>query len=174
MILDSDERVSNDIKKEIKSIITKPHNNYNAYLIPYQNHVFGKPVYWGGEDYKQIKLFLRCKGSVDLFPIHEDVHVYGKIGELNGLIEHYSYRTIRQLFSKFTLYAKIAAQEKYKKGEKASIKSLIFNGLHMFWARYIKDHGYRDGWRGFVLASAFAYMEQMTYFYVSALQLREK
>ena len=168
LILDSDERVSSKLRKETKAIVAPGHdesckNNIKGYRISYQNYVFGGPVYWGGERYSKVRLFRREYGRVTVVPLHEEVIVQGKIGTLQGIIRHYSFRTPQQLFCKFTNYAKIACQQKRRQGETLSIKKLFFFGPHMFWARYVKEGGYKDGWRGIILASAFAYMEGLTY-----------
>lgn len=160
LVLDSDERVSKELYKEIKKINDK---TIHGYRIPYQNYVFGKPVYYGGEKYSKIRLFQKNKGTIDPIPLHEEVRVKGKVGALQGVLHHHSYRSLRQLFFKFTSYACIAAGEKQKNKEHVTFAKLFLYAPHMFWARFIKEQGFRDGWRGFVLAFAFAYMEGLTY-----------
>ncbi len=161
LILDADERLSGELREEMgrledgKAGRKKP----IAYKICYQNYVFGKPVYYGGEKYAKVRLFKNGFGRVREMPLHEEIEIRGKVGELKGSIHHQSYRSPAQLFSKFTAYARIAAQEQ----KTVSPKKLFFYGPHMLWARFVKEEGYRDGWRGFVLALAFAYMETLTY-----------
>ncbi len=46
------------------------------------------------------------------------------------------------------------------------LKQLFLYGPHMVWARFIKEKGYKDGWRGLVLALAFGYMEGLTYWFL--------
>jgi hypothetical protein len=96
-------------------------------------------------------------------PIHEEVVVRGKIGKLTGVIHHYSYRTPWQVLTKFTRYAWLVATEKQKAGERVTLKKLFLYGPHMFWARCIEEEGWRDGWRGVILAKYFGYMEGLTY-----------
>lgn len=159
-------------KKEGNHVVQE--NTIVGYKIPYQNYVFGKPVYYGGEKYSKIRLFRRGFGRVTPEPLHEEVVVNGPVGQLHGVIHHYSYRTPRQLFSKFTKYASIAAREKYKRSERITLRLLLLNGPHMFWARFIKNQGYKDGWRGLVLALAFGYMEGLTYWILAYRQLVAK
>ncbi len=165
LVLDSDERLSVDLRNEIQKILkySKMSRRIAGYNITYQNYVFGKPVYYGGEQYGKIRLFRRGKGKVDPLPIHEEIQTKGDIGELHGVLYHHSYRSLGPLFSKFTHYALEASKEKQKNGEGFTLAKLFFYGPHMFWARYIKEKGYKDGWRGFILAFAFAYMEGLTY-----------
>ena len=200
LVLDADERVSPKLAQEIRRItnhhkIMHVHKNVIgrsdgltvAYRIPYQNYVFGKPVFWGGEKYAKVRLFRKGFAKISLEPLHEDVIIKTEksgfrlkgrndnfIGELKGIIHHHSYRSPWQLFVKFTRYAWIAAgeiREKEKerrldsrfRGNDTTLKKLFLYSPHMVWARYIKEKGYKDGWRGLVLALAFGYMEGLTY-----------
>lgn len=165
LLLDDDEFPDDLLIKEIITKIrySKESPTVSGYIIPYQNYFFGEPMMWGGEQYSKIRLFKKNKANIDLFPLHEEVHVQGNLSQISGKIHHYSYRTFGQLFGKFSRYAWVAAGEKVKAKESVTLKKLFLYGPHMFWARFIKDQGYRDGWRGFTLAFAFMYMEGLTY-----------
>lgn len=176
LVLDADERVSRELYNEIFQIrgfdkivlkhqfVKKTKREVIAYSIPYQNYVFGKPVYWGGEKYSKVRLFRKGWGSISPEALHEEVIIKNDgIGELRGVIRHHSFRSPWQLIRKFTRYARAAASQMKRQGETLSLKKLFFFGPHMFWARYVKEKGYRDGWRGFVLAAAFGYMEGLMY-----------
>lgn len=170
LILDTDETVSSELQAEIQEILDNPKKSsgVNGYRIPYQNYVFGKPVHHGGERYSKVRLFRRGKGRVSQVPLHEEVEVEGKIVNLKGVIHHHSYRNPIQLLVKFTKYAWTASREKKKTGETITLKKLFLYGPHMFWARFVKDEGYKDGLYGFILAKAFGYMETMTYWFLLA------
>lgn len=168
LVLDSDERVSPELKQEIQTVLRqKSRDAVVGYRIPYQNYIFGKLVRYGGERYSKIRLFKRGHGFITPLPIHEEVVVDGSVGELSGAIRHYSFRTAFQLFGKFTHYARIAAQALEIASPKTARndmgRKLFLYGPHMVWARYVEEKGYRDGWRGLVLALAFGYMEALTY-----------
>lgn len=194
LVLDADEHVSSQLTEEIRLVTTHhkimhehnfvmPRNKRSvvAYKIPYQNYVFGGPVYYGGEKYTKVRLFRKGAARISPEPLHEEVIIVNKfhkarpsqrlrpglevgiIGEMRGFIHHHSYRTLWQLFAKFTQYAWVAAQEKKRQGETLSLKKLFLYGPHMFWARFVKEKGYKDGWRGLILALAFGYMEGLMY-----------
>lgn len=165
LVLDADERVSEELRVEIMRLKDgKVKRPYVAYKIPYQNYVFGRPVYYGGEKYAKVRLFRKGFARISPNALHEEVMVKdGKVGELKGVIHHHSYRSPWQLFSKFTGYAWIAAREKKWQGGTLTVEKLFLYAPHMFWARFIKEKGYKDGWRGLVLALAFGYMEGLTY-----------
>ncbi len=163
LVLDADERVSEELRKEIGRLGERKRGKKVAYRIPYQNYVFGRPVYFGGEKYAKVRLFRRGYARISPEPLHEEVR---GIGELSGEIHHHSYRTPWQLFGKFTRYAWIAAGMKKEAGERLTLRRLFLYGPHMVWARYVKERGYKDGWRGLILAAAFGYMEGLTYWFL--------
>ncbi len=167
LVLDSDEIISDQLRSEInfKGQNSKFKIQYYAYNIPFQTHFLGKPLRHGGEDYKKLVLFR--KDSVIIKPalLHEKFEMKnGRSGVLVNPIYHYSYRSIRQLFLKFTGYAFRYARQKRKEGERTSLRKIFINPPHMFWARFVEDKGYKDGLFRIPLDLGFAYMEFLTYF----------
>ncbi len=163
LVLDTDELISKEALIEIKKIIEKPIVGIHAYEIPYRNYAFGKQIKFGGENYAKARLFRKQFGRVILAPVHEEIATIGKIGRLKGTIYHNSYRSFIQIIKKFTKYAWQMAGEKRKAGERVTLKKLFLYAPHMVWARAIKDEGWRDGWRGVVIALCFGYMEGLMY-----------
>jgi glycosyltransferase involved in cell wall biosynthesis len=176
LLLDSDEELSSLLKKEIKNLLKKNLiSKYDGYLIPFQSYLFRRKIFFGGEYYKKIRLFKKNKIKIIQKPIHSFIDIPPeKIGILKNKINHYSYRSFSQTFKKFTYYAWQEARMKFVKKEKLTIKKLILYPLHMFYARFIEDKGYKDGiWR-IPLDLGFAYMELMTYFFLLILKIRQK
>lgn len=173
LFLDSDEVVSDELREEIKTVISRKQSsqlklactNYNsAYYIPFQNHFLGRPIHHGGEDYKMLRLFKKDCVKINPSLVHEEVIVQkGKTGKLKNKIYHYSYRSLWQTYAKFTDYALREAKQKYKKKERASVSKIFTYPIHIFWARFVEDEGYKDGITRIVLDLAFAYMEMLTY-----------
>jgi glycosyltransferase involved in cell wall biosynthesis len=162
--LDDDEIVSPALAKEIKKAIN--HQVFAAYYLPYQNYCFNRPLNYGGERYQKLRLFKKAAVLMPEELIHEKfiLKVGYQAGQLKHKIQHYSYRSLKQMLFKFTLYARLMAINKFYQGERTNWTKIILYPIHMFWARYIKDQGYRDGWVRIPLDLGFAYMEFMTYF----------
>lgn len=170
LLLDSDEFPSEELMKEISTAV-RTVGDVRGYSIAYQNYVFGKPVHYGGEKYSKVRLFQKKYGFVSPKMIHEEVTVRGKIGKISGQIHHYSYKGPVQILKKFSTYASQMAREKFLKNENVTARKLFLYGPHMFWSRYVADEGWRDGWRGFVLALGFGYMESTTYWLLLCFRL---
>ncbi len=168
LFLDSDEILPPYLKKEIliilKSKVQDLKSNIVAYRIPYQNHFLGRPIHHGGENYEMIRLFKKKHAISHPSLVHEKIEIEtGKIERLKHKIYHYSYRSFIQLYTKFTDYAVREAEQKHAKKEKTSLKKIFLYPLHMFWARFIEDKGYKDGIFRLPLDIGFAYMEFLTY-----------
>lgn len=171
LMLDADEILSKYLREEIKQILgnTQVHpkgvlTKHSGYLIPYLNHFLGRPLRYGGENYKVLRLFKKDAVKIDSALLHEKFEVTkGTVGELTQPIYHYSYRSIPQVYKKFTAYALRDARQRKHRGEKTSLKKIFLYPLHMFWARYIEDRGYKDGLYRIPLDLGFAYMEWLTY-----------
>lgn len=173
LILDSDEVVSEELKREIIKLLNGQIVKETAFEIPYQNFFLGRPIKYGGEDYKMVRLFR--KDALEIRPsiVHNKLFVkYGKVGRLEGKILHNSYRSLWQVFSKFTDYAIKMAKIKTKEGEKSSLKKIFLYPTHMFWSRFIKDKGYKDGLFRMPLDIGFAYMEFLTYLLLFWIRVR--
>lgn len=174
--LDSDEVLSEELQEEIRKLdIGKLRvENVTGFIIPYQNHLFGKPINYGGENYKMLRLFRRDAVKIDDLLVHEHFELkFGKTKELKGKILHYSYRSIPQMYKKFTDYAIREAKQRKSKGERSSFKKIFFYPAHMFWARFIKDKGHKDGLFRIPLDLGFAYMEWLTYVTLTYYSLKQ-
>lgn len=163
LVLDTDEVVSKELLAKIVQIAKEPPNEVKGYRITYQNYIFGRPVYYGGEVYSRVQLFRKKSARFAVLPIHEYPIVDGKVIDIDGVIHHYSYVNFIKVLLKFTKYAWQMAGEKKKAGERVTLKKLFLYGPHMVWARAIKDEGWRDGWRGILIALCFGYMESLMY-----------
>lgn len=166
LVLDSDEIVTKKLAREIKSKIRITDDKTQGYYIPFQNHFLGRKLHYGGENYKKLILFKRKFASIDAALVHENFKVQGKVGNLKNKVLHYSYNSLLQMYVKFTDYAIREARQKARKGERTDLKKIFFYAPHMFWARFIKDKGYKDGFFRLPLDIGFAYMEFLTYLFM--------
>lgn len=163
LMLDSDEVVSPVLAKEIKRRLkVKP--RFDAFRIPYHNHLFGRRLSRGGENYRVVRLFRKHAVTINSGLVHEHVEAdEQRVGQLKHHIDHFSYQNLWQMAKKFTNYAVREAKSKRNRGEKSSWEKIVKYPIHMFWSRFVKDKGFRDGYWRLPLDLGFAYMEWLTY-----------
>ncbi len=163
LLLDSDEILSPLLVRSIRRV-KRSKTISNGYHIRFHNHYRDKRLRYGGEHYVMVRLFRRNKLRFRANSVHEHVETpHHDVPMLSGHINHYSYRSISQMVAKFTQYALLESRAKYRAGEHSSAKKILLYPVHMFWARFIKDKGYRDGLWRLPLDIGFAYMEWLTY-----------
>lgn len=174
LILDSDEILTGELQNEVLSVIGSQ-TKYRAFRIPYQNHFLSRPVNYGGEDYKMIRLFKKKEVRIEPRLVHENVNIEAKyVGKLKHRLNHYSYQSLGQMFRKFTDYALREARAKQAKGERTSLKKIFLYPPHMFYARFVESQGYKDGLFRIPLDLGFAYMELLTYLALAYYNMKHK
>jgi (heptosyl)LPS beta-1,4-glucosyltransferase len=153
MILDADERVTEELRGEVKSCIEgwRPGASV-AYRMPRRNFFYGAWVRGGSvyPDY-QVRLCRRGIAQYNDVAVHENLIVDGEIGTLAGHLDHYTERRIQDHFKKFGLYTTLAAQEKAKTTQTVGRTHLLFRPLVILLKTYVLKQGFRDGARGLIV-----------------------
>jgi len=155
--LDADERVSEELKKEIQSILRKPTANSrqpNGYLIPRKNIIFDKWIQHGlwYPDY-QLRLFRRGKGKFPGKHNHELLEVEGLTAKLTNPLIHYNYTSVNQYLQKITyFYSDNEVKNFLKSGKTIHWYDAIRMPASDFLTNFFAREGYKDGLHGLVLA----------------------
>ena len=155
-ILDADERVTKEVKKEIVSAVKDP-KGFVGFYLRRTFYFSGKKVnYSGFQRDKVIRLFLKehCKYSG---LVHEKIISNGKIGFFKNKIDHFSYRNYDHYISKLNHYATIRAKELHDNGEKVNIYHVMVKPGARFFIHYFIRLGFLDGFTGFLVAKTQAY-----------------
>lgn len=174
LFLDSDERVSANLKKEMFKVLKEP--KLDAYWIPIASHFGQKRLFYGGENYRKLILFKKEIGKCTNQNVGEHIEVEkdAKVGRFRSSVFHYSYQSFWQVLKKFTFYARLEAKDRLARRERVTPKKMIFYPIHMFWARYFKEKGWKDKWRGFLIAWLFSYMEFVTFLFLFLQNIKRK
>lgn len=160
LYIDSDERVSEQLKK---SIISKIGNDeYVGYK------VLRKNFYLGNHEWPKVekleRLFLRSKLQKWVGRLHESPQVEGSIGLLEGYLLHYTHRDLESMLSKTIAWSKIEAQLRYDAHHPKIVWwRLIRVMLTGFWDSYVSQGGWKAGTMGFVESMYQAYSMFVTY-----------
>ena len=119
-ILDADERVTPELKKEILNIGENSTKYVGFYLR--RNFYLGKKQikYTGCQRDKVIRLFRKSKCRYNGLKVHETIKAEGPLGFFKNRVDHYSYRDFDHYMTKQKLYAQIQAQQLHERGKKVS------------------------------------------------------
>ncbi|MDO8281929.1 MAG: glycosyltransferase family 2 protein [Thermodesulfovibrionia bacterium] len=156
LVLDADERVSEDLKSEIVRAMTGT-APADGYYIARKNFFANKWIRHGGwwPDYT-LRLFKREKGTFEEREVHEAIKVSGKTGRLENPIIHYTYSGMDDFMKRMEKYSGLAAKELYKQKRKSSLFDLIFRPPATFIKMYLIRLGMLDGLYGIILACLYS------------------
>lgn len=158
LYLDADEVISSELKREIVKAINKPYAD--GYYLRRKTHYLGKLLNYAWQKDERLRLVKKSaeplwKGEI----VHEELFINGKTSLLNGYIIHYSYKDIKDHFTKTINYANLSAKSYYNKGKKPSISKLVFSPFFSFFKLYILKKGFLDGVGGLIAGfSAYVYV----------------
>ncbi|MEN8263328.1 MAG: glycosyltransferase family 2 protein [Nitrospirota bacterium] len=162
LILDSDERVTPELKAEmLKRISAK---DCSGFYMPRENYFIGKWIkHSGWWPDNTLRLFLKDKGHLEPREVHEKVVVEGKTGYMINPLKHYTYRSISDFTERMEKYSTLAAKEIRKNSGNAGLFSLTIKPLSTFIKMYLLRLGFLDGSRGLMLAVLYSYYTFLKY-----------
>uniref|UniRef100_A0A7C2K2M7 Glycosyltransferase family 2 protein n=1 Tax=candidate division WOR-3 bacterium TaxID=2052148 RepID=A0A7C2K2M7_UNCW3 len=149
LFLDADEVVSEELKKEITNKL-KEDTDIDGFLIPRKNWYLGTFLKCWSPD-RLLRLFKKDKG-IWKGEVHEKVEIKGKVGILKNPILHYPFKDLYHQYSKNLRYAKMLAEEKSKRGEKATLFDLKIRPILNFLKHYLLKGCIFEGKRGLIFS----------------------
>jgi len=152
LVLDADERVTEDLKSEILRTVNNP-SSKDGYYLARKNYFAGRWIRHGGwwPDYT-LRLFRRGKGSFQQREVHESIKVNGKTGRLKNPLEHFTYKDTEDYLRRMGVYSTLAAKELYKEGRRACIFDIALRPAVTFLRMLFLQAGFLDGAYGLKLA----------------------
>jgi len=152
-VLDADERIPEELRKEIEGILESRETEFSAYRVGRKNYFYGHWLRWGGQypDW-QTRLFRNGAGLYDDTEPHEGFIFKGKLGTLVNPLIHYTERKISDHFPKLNNYSSLAAAQRVQTCKRVHWYDLAFRPLVTFFQVYLRKRGYRDGIPGFIQA----------------------
>ncbi len=149
--LDSDEVVTERLKDEITRVINNAGDTV-AFSFIREEFFLGASMKSITEDI-HVRLFKKGKARFTK-SIHERLEVDGKVGSIDGKVEHYPYNSISRFIQKNDFYTSAEAKLIFDKQGIIAVKeikyNLTFQPLKLFWKLYIRKKGYKDGMYGLV------------------------
>jgi glycosyltransferase involved in cell wall biosynthesis len=152
--LDADERVTDELAREIDALKRGPAPAASGFEIPRLTHYLGRWIRHSGwyPDYK-LRLYRREAGGFRGDYVHESVEVEGKIERLKGNLLHYTVRSATEHHQRLDRYTTLAAQEQILKGKSENLASLLLSPAAAFIRSYVIRLGFLDGIPGLAIAS---------------------
>lgn len=152
VLLDADERIDEELKTEILSIVKSGQTNPVAYWIKRRNFFMNKEIkYSGWQGDKVIRLFMRDKCKYEPKSVHAEVLADGQVGVLKHKLIHNTYKDIFHYLKKWDRYTTWSARDRAKRGENPGLYHFLVKPAFRFFQDYILKGGILDGLTGFII-----------------------
>jgi len=151
--LDADERVSEELKREIEHIKQGAEPTAAAFEMPRSTFYLGRWIKHSGwwPDYK-CRLYRRDRARWRGDYVHETLDADGEVQKLNGNILHYTVRDASEHHLRMDRYTTLAAEEAHSRGKSASLFQLLLSPALVFVRSYVFKLGFLDGAPGLAIA----------------------
>lgn len=152
LFVDSDERVTPQLREEINSLIINGVEKYDGYFIKRVDFMWGKMLRHGETgNIKLLRLIKKGKG-VWLGDVHESIQVDGKVDSLENPLYHFPHQNVNDFLAEVNFYSTLRAKELYRKKVKSSALDIILYTKGKFLLNYVVKLGFLDGIEGIVFA----------------------
>lgn len=153
LFLDADELVSENLAKDIQTILSNKSSNYDAYEIPRKAFFLGKWIHHAGwyPGYV-VRLLRKDKIRFVNVRVHERIDCEGIIGKLKSDIYHFTDDNIFHYLFKFNKYTSLAAEDLKDLSYRSGIVDLTVRPVFLFFKMYILKLGFLDGIHGLILS----------------------
>ncbi len=173
LFLDADEVVSKELKEEIIDVIENP--KADGYFLNRKTYYAGKFLEHTWQPDYVLRLVKKSSNPRwEGGNIHEYLKIDGKTAKLKGYLYHYTYKDLKDHYEKSLKYAKISAEEMYKKGKKFHYYNLILNPSWAFFKQYFFKLGFLDGIRGLSVAMSYFFSTFLKYLFLWELNEKDK
>jgi len=168
LALDADERVSAGLRGEIEALRARGFEcpGYRMSRVALYLGRWIRATDWYPDP--QIRLFDRTQGGWEGALVHESVRVRGRVGSLEGELEHHPYADISDHLRKIDLYTNLWARQALMSGRRAGPFEMAASSLWAFFRNYLLKGGFMLGSAGLTISTLNAY-----YTYVKLAKLEE-
>lgn len=152
--LDTDERITPELADEIRGLLADPPDDVSGFEFRERPFILGRELKHGfGRKHYRPMLFRRGSARYPVRSEHEALQTTGVWLRARNSYLHYNYATVGDYLRKIDYYTDRDVERLPTGGGAPRLRSAIVEPLRAFYLYYLKWHGYRDGWIGFVDAS---------------------
>lgn len=173
LYLDSDERLTPEFIKEVKTTIENFNetDNIGGFFIRRKTFFYNHD--WNFTDRVQ-RLFYRKRLVEWRGVVHETPNIKGEFGELSAPILHYTHRNLSQMVRKTNDWSEYEARLRFQENHPPlAAWRFIRVMVTEFLQSYIKNKGYKNGTLGFIEAMYQAFSIYITYAKLWELQQKK-
>lgn len=160
LFIDADERVTEELKNEIQSVISSQillEQKLRGFYIRRADIFFGKKLAYGETgNIKLLRLGEKNYGKWE-GNVHERWRIEGSIGELKNPLLHYPHPTINDFLKKINFYTTLRAQGLHAEGKRVNWVSILAYPLGKFVLNFVIKFGFIDGVAGLIFSTMMSF-----------------
>ena len=153
--IDADERVTPELRHAIDRAVRAPYAR--AFRVHLRNRYLGAPYMrgsWGRDRHVRLyPTFARWSAH----QVHEKLDVTGEIADLDGYLEHDSYRDLPHQLRKAVTYAEWGAADLAPRVGPVTLATLVGRPLWRFVKTYLLQGMWKEGVRGLIFCAVHAW-----------------
>lgn len=150
LFIDSDEIVSEKMKKEVEESIKI--KGINGYYIKRFDYVWGKRILHG--EVGTVRLLRLAKRNAGRWhgKVHETWKIKGTTPELVAPLVHVPHQSVREFLADIDNYSTLRANDLFESKNNSNLFSIVAYPTAKFFINYFIKKGYKDGIPGFIYA----------------------
>lgn len=160
--LDADEELSPQLREELLQWKARDHEA-TAFEMPRRARYLGRWIWHSGwyPDHK-LRLYRRARARF-VGALHEGLVVEGATGRLAEELYHYTVNTLDDHIRSVRRYTTLAAAQAFAAGSRHWLLPMLVSSPWAFVRTFVFQQGFRDGYRGFLIALMAAYYVYLKY-----------
>ncbi|GBD99490.1 SPBc2 prophage-derived glycosyltransferase SunS [bacterium BMS3Abin07] len=171
--VDCDEVVTDKLKDEIIRAVKE--TAADGYFVNRRTVYLGRLLKHAWQPEWRLRLVRRGSSPVwSGYNPHDVLRIQGTTARLQGALLHYSFRDIKDHFSKVVAYSKIVAGSYHKEGKKFRVYNLVVNPFYAFIKEYLLKGAIFDGLRGLIVGVSVTCYTFLKYLYLWELEQQDK
>jgi hypothetical protein len=148
--IDADERVTPDLAREIRRVVSDPENPYPGFRVPIRSVILRRDFAYSGTQHdRPLRLFRRDRGYWTGL-VHETVALDGPAGSVAGVLRHHSLPDMPVFLRKIDHYTTLEARGLAGSNRPFRTIDLALRPAWTFFKLYVMKQGFRDGLEGFM------------------------
>lgn len=152
LCLDADEASSPELAESIRQEFANGEPAVDGWLVNRRSYYLGRWIWHAWYPEWRLRLVRSSKAEWRGLDPHDKLEVTGSTARLHGDLLHYPFRDLQDHLHSTINHARTMADSYAKVGRRFHWCQLLFNPWLAFIKRLLIKQGWRDGWRGWLIA----------------------
>ena len=150
--LDADETLSPELAEAIRQLFATGTPNVTGYFVNRRSWYLGQWIWHAWYPEWRLRLVRKDNAEWHGAAVHEDLRVAGTTARLQGDLLHYPFDSLQDHLQNMLKYARLAADSYAQTGKRFRPRYLLASPWVSFFKHLVLKQGWRDGWRGWMIA----------------------